>query len=227
MQAVVEKFSIQSEAVTSLQFNFGSKREKAERRNIILAVELTSQNWCVAVFKCKPDNIRKVIVDFYGFVEDLENVQSLHFLIKDRLGDCLVFSFRVLVNSKDNAIVESKIAYKLGQLLAKEDFAVNPETKNPLSKYVDWSPDEKIAKFGQKKFKEFCDILDRLSKLVLWMIKNGYFDSAERVEVAHSVSWMLGCTEYGLLDTDHWEVGYYDRIEDKYCQSLKHDFPKK
>jgi len=185
------------------------------------------QSWCVAVFRCKQDNIRKVLTDLYGFVKDLESVQSLHFLVRDRLDDRVVFSFRALVNSEDRAIFDSKITYKLGQLLATEDFAVNPETENPLSKYVDWYPDAITAKYGQKKFKEFCDILNRLSKVVLWMVKNGYFDSAVRIEVAQSMSWMIGCTEYGLLDSEHWEVGYYDRIEDKYFQCLRHEFPKK
>jgi hypothetical protein len=185
------------------------------------------QNWCVAVFKCKPEDIRKVLVDFYSFAKDLEGVESLHFLIKDRLDNCLVFSFRVSINSEDTAIIESKIIYKLGQLLAKEDFAVNPETENPLWKYVEWCPYERIAKFGQKKFTKFCNVLERLSKLVLEMVKKDYFSSAERVEVAQNMSRMLGCTEYGLLGTEHWEVGYYDRVEDKYCQCLKQEFPKK
>jgi hypothetical protein len=38
---------------------------------------------------------------------------------------------------------------------------------------------------------------------------------------------MLGCTEYGMLSPAHMEVGYYDRIEDNYCQYLQEDFPKK
>ena len=59
------------------------------------------------------------------------------------------------------------------------------------------------------------------------MIESNYFESSERIELAHVMSWMLGCTEYGSLDTKHWELGYYDRIEGKYHCSLRKDFPQK
>jgi len=57
------------------------------------------------------------------------------------------------------------------------------------------------------------------------MIRSKYFSSEERVEMVHVMSWMLGCTEYGLRSRDHMEVGYYDRIENKYYQYLKQEFP--
>ena len=58
------------------------------------------------------------------------------------------------------------------------------------------------------------------------MIENSYFGSSERVELAHNVSRMLGCTEYGLLSTSGMEIGYYDRIEDKYSSHLREAFEK-
>ena len=58
------------------------------------------------------------------------------------------------------------------------------------------------------------------------MIENNYFASNERVELAHVMSWMLGSTEYGLLSTSGMEIGYYDRLGDKYCSYLRQDFPK-
>ena len=192
-----------------------------------MAITLVDQDWIVAVFKCRPENMQRVLIDFYGFVKDLESVKSLHFLIRDRLEDKVVFSFRVMVDSKDKVVAESKVAYKLGTLLPKRDFAVCPENKNSLARYVAWDPVKRISEIGSKKFQIFCEILDRMSRLTLWMIKSKYFDSDKRVEIAHVISWMLGCTEYGLLNTKHWEVGYYDRIEDRYCQYLRQEFPKK
>jgi hypothetical protein len=58
------------------------------------------------------------------------------------------------------------------------------------------------------------------------MIRENYFNSAERVEMAHLASWMLGCTEYGLMSPAHWEVGYYDRLRFKACPYIKQDFSK-
>jgi hypothetical protein len=207
-------------------FWLGSKLINAEYSDVVSVVNILNEEWCVAVFKCKPKNIEKMVPDFYGFVKDLEGVESLHFLVRDRLKNCVVFSFRVLVKPRAKSVVQSKMTYKLGSLLKKQDFAVNPEANNPLSKYVAWSPKERAAESGPKKFEQFCSTLDRMSRLVLWMLENEYFSSSERVEIAHVMSWMLGCTEYGLLSKKQWEVGYYDRIEDKYYKYLEQEFLK-
>jgi hypothetical protein len=95
-----------------------------------------------------------------------------------------------------------------------------------MNKYVAWSPEQRMSKSGLDKFPEFCSILSKMSGLVIEMLKNDYFGSNERVEIAHVMSWMLGCTEYGKMSPTHWELGYYDRIEDKYCQYLRQDFPR-
>jgi hypothetical protein len=99
--------------------------------------------------------------------------------------------FRVLVDSKDKQIVKSKINYKLGTLMASGRFAVDPDTKDPLEKYVAWSPDERIAKYGPKKFMDFCDLLSKLSRLVLQMARKRYFESNDRVEMP---MLCLGCS---------------------------------
>jgi len=203
------------------------KREKRYEElasNVGCAIFMADDDWCVAVFKCKPVDVRRVLINFYGFVKDLEGVKSLHFAIRDRLKDDVVFSFRVLVDLKEKQIVKSKIKYKLGTLMPGSRFAVDPDTKDPLEKYVAWSPDERIAKYGPKKFMDFCDLLSKMSRLVLQMVRRKYFESNDRVEIAHIMSSMLGCTEYGILSTEHWEVGYYDRIDDRYCQYLKRTF---
>jgi len=61
---------------------------------------------------------------------------------------------------------------------------------------------------------------------VYQLLKLHYFASNERIEIAHVIAWMLGCTEYGLLSPSGMEVGYYDRLGDKYCSYLRQDFPK-
>jgi hypothetical protein len=158
-------------------------------------------------------------------MKDVEEVKSLHFLIRDRVENDIVVSFRVLATEKAREIVQSKMNYKLG-MLVPDKFAVNPDSLNDLNKYVAWGNGERISKSGIDKFPEFCDFLSRMSDLVIEMLKNDYFDSAERVEIAHVMSWMLGCTEYGKMSPTHWELGYYDRVEDKYCPYLRQDFPQ-
>ncbi len=187
---------------------------------------MLSADWCVAVFKCKPEHIRSVLLDLYAFVKDIEGVIDQHFLIRDRVNDEIVFSFRVSVEPKAKEVIKSKIAYKLETLLSKDKFAVDPSVESPFEKYVAWCPEKRIAEFGPEKFTQFCDFLSKMSKLVMQMIKKRHFNSSERVEIAHVMSSMLGCTEYGLLSTTHWEIGYYDRIEDKNCPYLKEEFPK-
>jgi len=61
-----------------------------------------------------------------------------------------------MVDSEHKTIVTSKVAYKLGMLLQKGDFAINPEKGSSLAKYAAWDPDERLAKTGPKKFLQFC-----------------------------------------------------------------------
>jgi len=185
-----------------------------------------SEDWSVAVFKCKPTDITKIVPVFYKFVKDLAGVKSLHFIIRDRIEEKVIFSFRVLIEKETKRIIASKMTYRLGQLLPKGEFAVDPEPQHVLGKYVAWAAEERIAKTGSTKFTEFYSLLEKMSKLVIQMIRSGYFSSDERVELAHVMSWMLGCTEYGKLSTAHMEVGYYDRIEDKYHKYLQQEFLK-
>ena len=183
-------------------------------------------DWCIAVFKCNPDSVKKVLVEVYRFADDLKGVRSLHFLVRDRVGDEVVVSFRVMVEPKFKEIVKNKLAYKLDTLLSEEKFAIDPTVGNSLEQYVAWLPEKRIVDYGQSKFNQFIDVLQKLSAIVVQIIENDYFASNERVELAHVMSWMLGCTEYGLLSTSGMEIGYYDRLDDKYCSYLRQDFQK-
>jgi hypothetical protein len=170
--------------------------------------------------------VKKVLVEVYRFVDDLKGVRSLHFLVRDRVEDEVVFSFRVMVEPKFKEIVKTKLAAKLGTLLPKDKYAIDPTAENSLEQYVAWLPEKRIADFGQSKFNQFIDLLKNMSTLVVQLIENDYYTSNERAELSHIMSWMLGCTEYGLLSTSGMEVGYYDRLDDKYCSYLRQDFPK-
>jgi hypothetical protein len=185
-----------------------------------------SKEWCVAVFKCNPASLKNVLVEVYKFADGLKGVRSLHFLTRDRVEDEVAFSFRVMVEPKFKMIVKSKLDYKLSTLLPKDKFAIDPAGGNILEQYVAWLPEKRIAEVGQAKFNQFIDFLKNMSAIVVQLIENDYFVSSERVELAHVMSWMLGCTEYGFLRTFGMEVGYYDRLDDKYCSYLRQDFPK-
>jgi hypothetical protein len=187
---------------------------------------MSSDSWSVAVLQCKADKARNTLLDLYDFIKDIEGVRDLHFIIRDRIDDDVVLSIRVLLESKHVRVVKSKVAFKLGTLLSEDKFAIDPNAENHLEKYVAWQPDKRTAESGPEKFAAFCSFLGKLSRIAVDMVREGYFNSAERVEMAHLVSWMLGCTEYGLMSPDHWEVGYYDRLEDRACPYLKQDFPK-
>ena len=187
---------------------------------------MADDEWCTAVFKCRPDAVSNTLVDVYDFIRDLEGVKNLHFIIRDRADGDIVFSFRVFIDPEMKKITESKIAYKLTNLIPKDKFSINPHDNDPLAKHLAWPQKDSIAKCGPEKFTLFCDFLSQLSKIVVNMAKNRYFDSSERVEIAHLMCWMLGCTEYGLLSTKYMEVGYYDRISAKYHRYLKQHFDK-
>ncbi len=185
-----------------------------------------SNKWVVVVFRCPFSTVKETLVGFYRFAEELNGVRSLHFLIRDRIEDEVVFSFRVMVEHKFKEIIKNKLANKLTVLLTKNKFSIDPSPENSLVQYVGWSPETRLVEVGQDKFSRFVDVLQDMSAFVIELVEKDYFVSSQRVEMAHFMSWMLGCTEYGMLSTSGMEVGYYDRLEDKYCSYLRQDLPK-
>jgi hypothetical protein len=186
-----------------------------------------SNEWLVAVFKCKTSEVKNILTDFYLFVDSLKGTRSMHFLVGDRIDDKVVFSFRIQVDPKHKGKIKNLLAEKLCLLLQSNEFAIDPPSASALGKYVVWNPEKYIANYGMKKFCRYVDLLKNLSTLVIGMVENDYFDSKERIELAHITAQMLGCTEYGQLSTSAIEIGYYDRIEDKYCSYLRQDFAEK
>ena len=142
----------------------------------------------MAVFKCRSDSVKKVFVEFYRFADDLKGVRSLHFLIRDRVEDEVVFSFKVMVEPKFKEIIKINLSCKLGTLLSEDKYAIDPAAGNSLAQYVAWLPDKRIADFGQSKFNLFIDFLKNMSAIVVQLIENDYFASNERVELAHVMS---------------------------------------
>ncbi len=185
---------------------------------------MADDNWSIVVVSCKSEIVENSLVSFYNFVKDLEAVKDINFLIRDRLDDEVIFCFHALIDQEHQKVAESKMVYKLKTLLSEEKFSLNPQNNDPLAKYVAWSPTGRTEKYGAEKFNLFCSYLSTLSELVVDMAQNKYFDSSERVEITRLMSSMLGCTEYGSLSAKQMEIGYYDRISNKYQICLKEDF---
>lgn len=192
----------------------------------MLTMLINEDDWIIVVLKSKSDNATSTLVYFYRYAEGLIGVKDLHFLVQDRLDDSVIFSFRLLVKSKEKKDLENAISFHLGKLFAEGDFAVNPEPEHLFSKYVAWSWKDTVEKRGLDKFTMLCGFLSKFSRMVVEMAEKGYFSSKERIEIAHFTTWILGCTEYGLLSEKSWEIGYYDRIADKYNPYLAHTFKK-
>jgi hypothetical protein len=185
-----------------------------------------SNQWCVAVFTCPSNMIKQVLVGVYRFLEGTEGVQNLHFLSKDRVDNEIIFSLRVLVTDKSKGVVKSKLAYKLGTLLAQEKYVIDPVAGHCLEQYVSWNPSKKLEAMGPVRFNQFIDALKKISGVIIEMFELDTFDASERTEMAYAVSQMLCCTEYGALYASEFEVGYYDRLEDKYWPNLRQKLEK-
>jgi len=177
---------------------------------------MTEKVWLVTVFKCNADTAKDVLLNFYVFIKDLAEVENLHFIIRDRLDDDVVISFRILCEDKNEHIVKSKIGYKLNNLISKEDYVIDPSQDHSLFRYAAWPWEKTIKERGIEKFNTFCLFLKKMSEMIIELIKQDYFSSFERTEMTHIISWMLGCTEYFKLTPKSASVGYFDRIDDKY-----------
>lgn len=191
----------------------------------LMVVLVADNDWCIVVAKCRAKVMASFLVDFYRFAKGMDGVRNLYFLVRDRVESDVVFIFRILVEQGKAKAVKSKISYKLKSLLPEEKYAIDPRNENLLFKYAASSA-ESAAKIGEERFTIFCDFLGKLSETVFQMAEKKFFNLTERVEVAHAMALMLGCTEYGLLTKNSMEVGYFDRAEKKYCPYLKEVFKK-
>jgi hypothetical protein len=188
---------------------------------------MNNDEWIIAVARFDCEKTKDLIVNVYTYVNDLIGVKDLHFLIRDRLDDDVVVSFRISITQGDREEIIQYIASHLSTLISDNKYAINPEPQHPLWKYVAWSWKDRLNKTGLDTFNAFCGYLDQLSRMIVDMANNEHFDSKQRVEIAHLVSWMLGCTEYGQLSTTSWKIGYYDRICDQYHPLLEHALQSK
>ena len=72
-----------------------------------MLISLTENGWSVAVFKCGPSKAKEVLVRLYDFGKDLEEVKDLHFIIRDRVENEVVFSFRFMIKKDKRKISSS------------------------------------------------------------------------------------------------------------------------
>jgi hypothetical protein len=173
---------------------------------------MNDDEWVVIVAKFNYEKAKDHIVDVYSELDDLIGVKDLHFIIRDRIDDDVIVSFRISLETSNREETIQYITSHLGTLIPDSTHVINPEPQHPLYEFATWSWKERINQTGYKTFTTFCGYLSQLSRMIVNMAKNGYFDSRKRVEIAHLMSWMLGCTEYGILSTKSWQIGYYDRI---------------
>ena len=94
-------------------------------------------------------------------------------MITDRVGDEVVFSFRLLVEPKFKEIVENKLAFKLGTLLSENKYAVEPAAGDGLGKFIASLPERKIGQ-GQVAYDNFLDVLKKMSDVVVDMVEKDF-----------------------------------------------------
>ena len=126
-------------------------------------------DWLVTVFKCESSKAKEILVDFYEFMKGVEGLEDQHFLVRDRLENEVVFSFRVLGKETDKKIIASKIEYKLRNLIPEKNFVVEPTPEHKMYKYQAWPWRNTLKERGAEKFNAFCSLLSKLSALVIEM----------------------------------------------------------
>ena len=135
-----------------------------------------SHSWIAAVFKCNSLVAKKTLVELYGFIDDLKGVRSLHFLMRDRVDDEVIFSFRVMVEQKFKEMIKSKLSHKLSTLLTADKFSVDPPAENNFAHHVALSPEKRLMHSGQTKFIQRA--LKNMSSIVVDLIENDYIASS-------------------------------------------------
>ena len=69
---------------------FNGKRNEELASVVGCGIFMADDDLCVTVFRCKPADVRRVLIGLYWFVKDLEGVKSLHFITRDHLKDDVV-----------------------------------------------------------------------------------------------------------------------------------------
>ena len=188
-----------------------------------LLILMNVRVWSVIIFRCSPKDASRILIEFYDFLKEAEGVEDLHFIIRDRFRNQVVFSFRLLIEEKQREVINSNARFILRTRLKENMFAIDPNPEKTLFKFVEWFPLDEIKSRGIEKFKIFCSFLSQISRIVVYMAKKGNFSSGERVEMAHIALSMLGCTEYGILTTKEMQVRHYDRLDNRYHPYLRSD----
>jgi hypothetical protein len=171
--------------------------------------------WSVIVVKTQPAHVRETVVRVYRFLEDLIGVAAIHFVVRDRMQDGVLVSFRLRLESADADATKAAIRRELVHETIV-DFAIDPSTSHPLHKFGAWPWQATVQQRGAEKFAQFSEYLSQFSRIVVDMAEHDDFASSERAEMAHVVAWMLGLTECGVLRVKGMkgvDIGYYDRIE--------------
>jgi len=188
---------------------------------------MINYDWSVLICQCHYEKAKAFLVEIYRYIEYLAGVKGLHFTIRDRVGNDVVFSFRILLDPEEKRNIEDAITLKLRNTLPKDCYVINPKSDHFLYECAAWLWKDRIKLDGQEKFTIFYSYLNQLSKIVVEMAEKDYFSSEERVELTHFSASMLGFTEYALLSPKEMQIGYYDRINNSYHHHLALPFKKK
>jgi hypothetical protein len=171
--------------------------------------------WSVIVVKTQPAHVRETVVRVYRFIRGLIEVDAVHFVVRDRMQDGVIVSFRFRIESADADATKAAIRRELERDTIV-DFAIDPPVSHPLHKFAVWPWNIAVQQRGAEKFSKFTEYLSKLSSIVVDMAEHDYFTSRERAEITHVIAWMLGLAECGILrvkGTKGVDIGYYDRIE--------------
>lgn len=162
-------------------------------------------NWTVVVFECPTADWKKVLVDLFDFFKKEEEVRIPHFTIRDfdhKGFQILKVSFRVLGNED----VEGRLGAFMKRRQLK--FKINPEKDDPefggdLHGWI--FKGERSNRWDRRR----CVVLNRLSKVILYMALGDLFDFDSRLEIAHLAVNMLALKEAISLDRMAY---YFDSI---------------
>lgn len=177
---------------------------------------LEAEDWSVAVVKCRMEDLAKIIVGLSDVLEDLKAALSYHFTLRDSTNQDIWLSFRVCRAREDADIVESTMRGKLNEMISKDRFEVPPTSKK-FEDRIKFSPftesRERVANYWgtEDNWKTFCEFLNRLSIIVVDMVRKNQYDANKRVDIGHLLMNMLGIAHSKTL---------YDRLtKSKFCYS--------
>ncbi|MHA1733788.1 MAG: hypothetical protein ACTSU5_17730 [Promethearchaeota archaeon] len=183
------------------------------------------ENWSVFVIPCPPKKWPYFLVPLFDLLGSFPEAEIPHFEFFSQEASSGMFgthtgvlSLRVLREPAHQRKVEDKVLLHLGGSEISCEVSRNAKTK--LDGWIDQEKPDK------SKSREYCEVLNKLSEFVVFMVRMNQFAYETRFEMCHRLVNMVGAEEVLYLEGGSIMPGIRDLQNNKEVVGFRTDVRK-